>query len=308
MEITRGMAEALEGFAEGVLPDRVLFQSALASAYSKLDQTKDQHPSADLQLGYEFLELIEAMFFRTGVESETSSKQLGTRATVDKRRHQSLADQSDQAVLQRLLSLKFTTPKARILSMALLGEFGDMNNVLNATEPRIKMIYGADDELIEVLHLVRTIKSRALMDETCRQKPIRDASQVFDYAVASMAHLDIVTVKVMYLDRIRELIGIETLQTGDCELVAIYPRELAARALDLSARYVIILHNQPDGIQDPQYGFMENIKHLEDAIGNLGIHLIDYVLVARPLCFSLKRLNVLNPGQETPLLFQPELE
>ncbi|MEJ8476867.1 JAB domain-containing protein [Roseibium algae] len=300
--------EALQGFAEGVLPDQMLFHRALGSAYSKLDNTQHSNPKADLRLGYEFLEHIEAMGFRGGVEAATNGKKAGKQELIDKRRRAALTDETDQGLLESLLVLKYTAPKARILSMALLAEFGTINNVLNATEPRIKMIYGADQKLIDVLDLARTIKMRALLDESCRQKPIKDTSQVLDYAVASMANLDIVNVKVMYLDRARELIGIETLQTGDCDSARVFPRQLVARALDLSAKYLIVFHNQPDGTGDSSFGFFENLKCIEDSINKLGIYLLDYVLVSPELCYSLKELRALEYGNPTPLLFQPKLD
>ncbi|WP_422022972.1 hypothetical protein [Roseibium sp.] len=57
---TRGLGEALLAFARAVeklAPESL--DPAIAAAYEALDREKQKNPTADLRLGYEFLELAQ---------------------------------------------------------------------------------------------------------------------------------------------------------------------------------------------------------------------------------------------------------
>lgn len=297
MQDERGFLEAFIGFAEPLRPVTEVYARCIASAHQRLAALKKEHPEAPTDNVFAFLERLEADGHNgtfTQLSENIPEHGLLVRSSADDR----LEKVQDQEVLEELLNLNHEVAEAKIFSMALIAEFGSIDAVISATDARVMMISGADQRLTNLLHLLREIRCRSILEHACASRPIRSADQVFDYAVATMAHLRRNQIRILFLSRHEELIGVEVLQRGDIEHVSFFPREVIKRCLDLGARYFVMLHGYMDGEVEPDTNLLSQIYKLEKAADGFGIGLIDYVLVSPYMCVSLREQGLI--GEDKP--------
>lgn len=293
----RGFEEAFIGFTEPLRPIAEVYARCIASAHQRLAALKEEHPELPTARVMKFLERLAADGHNgtfTHITESIPEHGMLVYGTADDQ----LETDGDQTVLEKLLGLNHETADAKIFAMALVAEFGCIDAVLSATDARIMMISGADHRLTDLMHLLRAIRSRAILEHARASRPIRSADQVFDYAVAAMAHLRRNQIRVLYLSRHQELIGVEVLQQGDIEDVIVYPSQVVKRCLDLGARYFVVLHSYMDGETEPDTDQLNQICKLEKAADGIGLSMIDYVLVGPYMCASLREQGLI--GAEKP--------
>ena len=100
--------------------------------------------------------------------------------------------------------------------------------------------------------------------------------------------------RVLFLVTGNRLIKDEVLQEGTVNQTMIYPREIAKRALELSAVSLVMVHNHPAGNLKPSKNDILMTRSVEDALKTLGINLLDHVIVAKSGYVSFKELGLLS--------------
>ena len=84
---------------------------------------------------------------------------------------------------------------------------------------------------------------------------------------------------VLFLDTRHRVIEGENMFTGSIDGACVYPRVVAARALELNAAAVIVAHNHPSGITEPSLADQAITRRLKDALLLLEIRLLDHFVV-----------------------------
>jgi DNA repair protein RadC len=84
---------------------------------------------------------------------------------------------------------------------------------------------------------------------------------------------------VLFLDTRHRLIAAETLFTGTIDGAAVYPRDVAKRALVLNAAAVVLTHNHPSGDPEPSEADRSITLRISKALGLLDIRLLDHVVI-----------------------------
>ncbi len=91
---------------------------------------------------------------------------------------------------------------------------------------------------------------------------------------------------VLFLDSQHQLIEAETLFQGTLDGAAVYPREVAKRALELNAAALIASHNHPSGIAQPSAADRRITERLQAALALLDIRFLDHIVVTDVDAFS----------------------
>jgi DNA repair protein RadC len=73
----------------------------------------------------------------------------------------------------------------------------------------------------------------------------------------------------------------------------VYPREIARRALELSAGAVILVHNHPSGDPKPSAQDIAVTREIVAALGALGVRVHDHLVVGRDGVASFKSLGLI---------------
>ena len=92
---------------------------------------------------------------------------------------------------------------------------------------------------------------------------------------------------VLFLNTQHQLIACEEMFRGTIDSAQVYPREIAARALQLGARSMILAHNHPSGQAQPSMADKQLTQRIRDAMALLDIQLLDHIIIAGANSYSM---------------------
>lgn len=152
---------------------------------------------------------------------------------------------ADYELLELMLFRTIPRQDTKPLAKALLAKFGSLSAVLAAPVQRIAEVKGAGPSVAQDLKLAQAIMERASKGELAKRTVITSWSQLVNYCRMGMAHEPREQFRVLFLDAKNQLIADEVMNEGTVDHAPVYPREVARRALELSAASVILVHNHP---------------------------------------------------------------
>lgn len=199
---------------------------------------------------------------------------------------------ADYELLELLLFQAIPRRDIKPLAKLLIAEFGTLAALLSAAPETLQkagLSEGATASLKSVA-AAALVLARAEVDE---RPVISSWSALLDYLHIAMAHEKTEQFRLLYLDRKNKLIRDEIVSAGTVDQTAVYPREVAKRAMDLSATAVILAHNHPSGDPKPSRGDIAMTRDLVAALEKLDIKVHDHVIIAKHGHASFKTLGLL---------------
>jgi len=176
----------------------------------------------------------------------------------------------------------------------LVDEFGSVAAVLSAGPTAVTRILGPGNPAIRHLDMVRGVMLHVLRSEVL-SRPILDNSRaLIDYLFADMAHLPAERLRVLFLNSKNRVLCDEVIGEGSVNEIAIYPREIMRRALEVGATALILAHNHPSGDPQPSEGDFKATRRIAAAAGALDIRIHDHVIVARSGWSSFRALGLIG--------------
>ncbi|SPF28007.1 hypothetical protein POI8812_00304 [Pontivivens insulae] len=194
----------------------------------------------------------------------------------------------DYELLELVLFRAIPRRDVKPLAKALLVRFGDFNHTLAASPARLAEVQGVGSAVIQELKIVEAAAHRFARAEVMERSVISGWDALVTYCRTAMAHGAVEQFRVLYLDRKNALIADEAQQRGTVDHVPVYPREVARRALELSASAVILAHNHPSGDPTPSAADVEITQAVHRALDALGIVLHDHLVIGKGREISFK--------------------
>jgi len=99
------------------------------------------------------------------------------------------------------------------------------------------------------------------------------------YLIISMGSLPTEVLRILFLDAGRRLLADEQLQNGTLAQLAIYPRTIFQRALELNAAAIILIHNHPSGDPSPSEEDIAVTRQLDQIGRALDVKVLDHIVV-----------------------------
>ena len=152
---------------------------------------------------------------------------------------------ADYELLELLLFRTIPRQDTKPLAKALLARFGALAGVLGAPAQRIAEVKGAGPSVAQDLKIVQAMLERATKAELHQRPVISSWTQLVDYCRVAMQHEPREQFRVLFLDAKNQLITDEVMNEGTVDHAPVYPREIARRALEVSAASIILVHNHP---------------------------------------------------------------
>jgi DNA repair protein RadC len=87
-------------------------------------------------------------------------------------------------------------------------------------------------------------------------------------------------VVAMHLSAGQELLGVTLEEVGGRDEVALPVRAIVASTLRLGAAGLLVAHNHPSGDPEPSAADRDATRRLADALGALGVRLVDHLVFA----------------------------
>lgn len=178
--------------------------------------------------------------------------------------------------MEELLAERFDRT-APLLAEALIEEFGSLAATLSASPERLARIAGKTASAY-----ITTIQ-RALLHSLAPQeldRPIiASAHALLSYLHFRLAADGREQVRVLYLDVKHRLIRDEAAASGMVATTTLPVREIIARALELGAGALILVHNHPSGDPEPSKADIKVTAELARIGKSLDIHLIEHIVI-----------------------------
>ncbi|GJD33672.1 RadC family protein [Methylobacterium aerolatum] len=199
----------------------------------------------------------------------------------------------DYEVLELLLFRAIPRRDVKPLAKALIRRFGSLAEVLAAEPARLREIEGIGPGVVSDLKLVEVAGRRLARGDLRERDVIASWSALSDYLRATMAFAPREEFRILFLDKRNHLIADEVQGRGTVDHTPVYPREVARRALELSATAIILAHNHPSGDPAPSSADIAMTREIVAALAPLRIVVHDHVILGRNGHASLKGLKLL---------------
>jgi DNA repair protein RadC len=198
----------------------------------------------------------------------------------------------DYELLEFLLYAARPQGDTKPVAKELIDRFGGIAAVLSAGREGLRDA-GLKDPTIAALLAVREAAARMLKGEMRAQPVISNWQALLDYCTARMGFGPTEEFRLLFLDRKNMVMADERQQHGTVDQTPVYPREVAKRALELSASAVIMVHNHPSGDTAPSRADIEMTRAVREALKTVGVALHDHLVVGRGRHSSFKSLGLL---------------
>jgi DNA repair protein RadC len=130
-------------------------------------------------------------------------------------------------------------------------------------------------------------------EEVTAQPVLSSWSSVLNYLKLRLEGSTREEFRVLFMDKKHRLIADEKMGDGTVDQAPVYPREIARRALELSASSVILSHNHPSGDPSPSSSDVAMTREVINALKPLAVSVIDHIVVGRDGTRSLKALGLI---------------
>jgi DNA repair protein RadC len=152
---------------------------------------------------------------------------------------------------------------------------------------------GLTDGIIGALKIAEASAMR-LLETRIENRPILSSWEALgDYLQAAMAHSPVEQVRVLFLNTRNMLIANEAMWTGSVDEAAVHVREVIARAIQLGATALIIVHNHPSGDPSPSQADIRLTRDLIDAGRHMKVTIHDHVIIGAQGRSSLKSMGLI---------------
>ncbi len=200
---------------------------------------------------------------------------------------------SDAELLAVLLHTGHRDCSALNLARILIRQFGGLAGVLRADRPSLLACPGVGlakyAQLRAALELARRQALQGLSSGDVLSSPA-ETRRFLQYHLGSRGRE---VFSCIFLDNQHRVLRCEDLFLGTLDGAAVYPREVAVRALQYSAAAVIFAHNHPSGVAEPSSADRRITERLCSALNLLDIRVLDHIIVGHGREFSFAEEGLL---------------
>ena len=214
---------------------------------------------------------------------------LGHRSRVRKKFLASpAAELHDYELLEILLFAAHPRQDTKPIAKKLIAKFGDISAVINADIDCLKELEGMGEAGITQIKIISKILQRVLKNSAKAKPVLNNWQAVVDYASLLLKNLNYEVFRVLFLDKKHQLIEDELLGIGENDQVLVSTKAVAKKALLLSAKSVILLHNHPSGELRASASDIKITKEIIAALRGLEIEVLDHLIISPNGYFSFK--------------------
>ena len=186
---------------------------------------------------------------------------------------------ADHEVLELLLFYAIPRRDTNETAHRLLEHFGTLKAVLMASVEELQKVEGVGESAAAFLHLLQAVGYRALRtagDDTILNS-VDSAGAYFQKLLRGERR------EVLYqvcLDAKGKVLSHKRLSSGTVSMAPVNVREVVENALYTDASGVLLAHNHPSGIALPSEDDRQITMQIRQALGTMGIELVDHIIVA----------------------------
>jgi len=199
---------------------------------------------------------------------------------------------SDAELLAIFLRTGVQGKTAVDLARELLGEFGGLRNLLNASQRAFCAGNGLGTAKYAQLQAVLEMGRRHLRQELERGTALSSPAASRDFLQAKLRDHPYEVFACLFLDNRHRVIAFEELFRGTIDGASVHPREVVRRTLHHNAAALILAHNHPSGIAEPSNADTHITHRLRDALALIDVRILDHFIIGDgpPVSFAERGL------------------
>ncbi len=200
---------------------------------------------------------------------------------------------ADYELIELLLCLAIPREDVKPLAKALLDHFGPIPALLAAEPKSLMEVRGVGPVVVHVIKLAHALNVRSAHHQVLGKRVFQGWKEILDYCALTMGYQTREQLRLLFLDTKNQLIADEVIYNGSVNHLAVYPRDIIRRALELEASALILVHNHPSGDPTPSRADIDTTLKLQRIADELGIHLHDHLIIGQGRHTSMKGLGIL---------------
>jgi len=209
-----------------------------------------------------------------------------------------LTEGADALPDDRLLALllSFAVKDAKPLAARLLAHYDSLRAVFLAKPAELLRVCGNDEAAAVLLALAEPLRRR--MDAVPgRDVFLRSTQAAGDYLITLLDGRQTEQFVVLCLDTDKKLLAAEQLGSGTTDLISIFPRDIADRAVQKGSAYVVLAHNHPTGLLSASSMDCASTEHIAQVLRGFGVEVLDHIIVGDGRYYSFREKGLLSlPG------------
>lgn len=175
------------------------------------------------------------------------------------------------------------------VARTLLDRFGSLRAMLDATYSDFDGLRGIGPAKKTQLMAIMEMARRSLVDKMRDRSLMNSPEAVQDYLRLRIGGSPHEVFLSLFLDARHRLIRCEESARGTLTRMAVYPREIVRRALNLNAASLIVAHNHPSGAVQPSASDCRLTHTLREALALIDVQLIDHLVIGADHTYSFAR-------------------
>jgi len=200
---------------------------------------------------------------------------------------------SDAELLAVMLRTGYRNCSALQLARDLLDQFGGLAGLVRVDGPRLLAWPGVGSAKYAQLRAALELARRQALQQVQASDVLSNPGDTLRFLQYHLGTHNREVFCCIFLDSQHQVLCCEDLFFGTLDGAAVYPREVATRALQYRAAAVIFGHNHPSGIAEPSSADRRITDRLCAALGLLDIRVLDHVIIGRGQEFSFAREGLL---------------
>ncbi len=197
----------------------------------------------------------------------------------DKLLQRGAAALSDGELLALLLNTGCQDSSALDLARSLLQEFDGISGLLRSDRSRLLACSGIGPAKYARLHAAMELARRQAFQKASAADVLTSPGEARRFLQYHLGSHNAEVFTCLFLDSQNRVLRCEDLFFGTLDGAAVYPREVAIRALQYGAAAVIFAHNHPSGIAEPSSCDRRITERLCSALSLLDIRVLDHIIV-----------------------------
>jgi DNA repair protein RadC len=199
---------------------------------------------------------------------------------------------ADDELIELLLGAVIP-PETRDEAVAgLFSRFPTAAAALSAPTAALEGIPGITREVVAQFRAMRALAVRLAGARMVGRPLVRSRAQLIRVAAIAFGHLHSEAYCAIHTDKATRMITYDVVRAGTVNRVPLYPREVVARALQVGAVGLILIHNHPSGDPKPSEADIALTQAIARAGAVLGIELHDHLIVAGGAHISMRDLGL----------------
>ena len=204
--------------------------------------------------------------------------------------------QEREDVIRGILEFVVTKNAASRMAKDLLDRFGTLAAITTAPLYELREVANAAPNSLKIFKMARRFGLVLSLEPLVNKPVLRDRLQLYTYLRQEFAGANREMTRLLMLDGTGRLLADVPHTIGTMNFVPICARDVIFEAIRWHAYSMIIVHNHPGHSKGPTPDDVAITELLEDKLKEVGVSLIDSVIVTDDACLSIVR------GNQTDLL------